>query len=63
MYDLKRENSTLQSQVVSAEKEADRVMDKVNKVLGKLPDEVADRFIKQWNTPERSKSHDWGMER
>lgn len=63
VYDLKRENSTLQSQVVSAEKEADRVMDKVNKVLGKLPDEVADRFIKQWNTPERSKSHDWGMER
>lgn len=63
VYDLKRENSTLQSKVLSAEKEADKVMDKVNKVLGKLPDEVADRFIKQWNTPEKSKSHDWGMER
>jgi len=63
VFDLKRENSTLQSKVLSAEKEADRLMDKVNKVLGKLPDEVADRFIKQWNTPERSKSHDWGMKR
>jgi hypothetical protein len=55
---LKRENSTLRSQVVSAEKEADRVMDKVNKVLGKLPDEVADRFVKEWKAPERS----WGFD-
>ena len=61
VYDLKRENSTLRSQVVSAEKEADRVMDKVNKVLGKLPDEVADRFVKEWKAPERSRGFD--MER
>ena len=63
VYDLKIENSTLQSKVLSTEKEADRVIDKVNKVLGKLPDEVSDQFIKQWNTPERSQSHDRGMSR
>lgn len=63
VYDLKRENSTLQSKVLSADKQAEKVIDKINKVLGKLPDEVADRFIKQWNAPERSQSHNLGMER
>jgi hypothetical protein len=61
VYDLKRENSTLRSQVVSAEKEADRVMDKVNKVLGKLPEDMVDRFVKEWKAPERSRGFD--MER
>lgn len=63
LFDLKRENNILQSKVRSAEKEADLIMDKVNKILDELPDEVADRFIKQWNAPEQSKSHECGMER
>lgn len=60
IFDLKRKNSALKSKVQSVKQKEDRVMDKINRVLRKLPDEVADRFIKQWNS-ERNKSYD--MER
>lgn len=63
IYDLQRENSTLQRKVLLAEKKADKVIDRINKVLGKLPDEVADRFIKEWDTLERSRFQDQGMKR
>ena len=63
IYDLQRENSTLQRKVLLAEKKADKVIDRINKVLGKLPDEVADRFIKEWDSLERSRFQDQGMKR
>ena len=42
-------------------READKTIEKVNKVLSKLPDEMADRFVKEWKAPERSR--DFEMER
>lgn len=63
IYDLQRENSTLQRKVLLAEKKSDKVIDRINKVLGKLPDEVADRFIKEWDSLERSRFQDQGMKR
>lgn len=63
IYDLQRENSTLQRKVLLAEKKADKVIDRINKVLGKLPDEVADRFIKEWDSLERNRFQDQGMKR
>ena len=60
-YSLRSENRSLQSRVNKAEREADKTIEKVNKVLSKLPDEMADRFVKEWKAPERSRGFD--MER
>lgn len=60
-YSLRSENLSLQSRVNKAEREADKTIEKVNKVLSKLPDEMADRFVKEWKAPERSRGFD--MER
>ena len=60
-YSLRSENRSLQSRVNKAEREADKTIEKVNKVLSKLPDEMADRFVKEWKAPERSR--DFEMER
>jgi regulator of replication initiation timing len=56
---LRLENRALEIRVYNAEQEADKTINKINKVLGKLPDEVADQFIEQWNKkPQRSKGFD-----
>jgi len=60
-YSLRSENRSLQSRVNKAEREADKTIEKVNKVLSKLPDEMADRFVKEWKAPERSRGFE--MER
>ena len=60
-YSLRSENRSLQSRINKAEREADKTIEKVNKVLSKLPDEMADRFVKEWKAPERSR--DFEMER
>lgn len=62
-YALRSENRTLQSKLSMAEREADKTIEKVNKVLGKLPDDMADRFVKEWKAPERSRSRGFDMER
>ena len=62
-YALRSENRTLQSKLSRAEREADKTIEKVNKVLGKLPDDMADRFVKEWKAPERSRSRGFDMER
>ena len=54
-YSLRSENRSLQSRVNKAEREADKTIEKVNKVLSKLPDEMADQFVKEWKAPERSR--------
>lgn len=59
--ELRSENRSLQRKVNKAEREADRTIEKVNKVLSKLPDEMADRFVKEWKAPEHSRSFE--MER
>lgn len=60
---LRYENRTLQSKLNKAEREADKIIEKVNKVLGKLPGDMADRFVKEWKAPERSRSRGFDMER
>lgn len=60
-YSLRSENRSLQSRVNKAGREADKTIEKVNKVLSKLPDEMADRFVKEWKAPEHSRGFD--MER
>lgn len=57
-YSLRSENRTLQTKLSKAEREADKTIKKVNKVLGKLPEDMADRFVKEWKAPERS----WGFD-
>lgn len=61
---LKRDNITLMCKEQKIDKEADQIIERVNKVLGKLPDDVADKFIKEWKaekTLERGMSQ--GRER
>ncbi len=58
---LSVENRSLQSRLNKAEREADKVLDKVNKVLGKLPDDTAEQFVKAWKSAERTQSR--GFER
>ena len=60
---LRYENRTLQAKLNKAEREADKTIEKVNKVLGKLPEDMADRFVKEWKAPERSRSRGFDMER
>ena len=50
-YSLRARTESLQSRVNKAEREADKTLEKVNKVLSKLPDEMADRFVKEWKAP------------
>lgn len=59
---LKYRNQALKSKVSKAEREADKTIEKVNKVLGKLPEDMADRFVKEWKAPERSRSRGFDME-
>lgn len=61
---LRLENRALETRVYNAEQEADKTINKINKVLGKLPDEVADQFIEQWNKkPQRNKGFDFDIEK
>jgi len=61
---IRKENTNLQRQNNVLDKESDKLMDKINKVVTSLPDEIADKFIEQWNK-EKSKTHqkDFGQER
>jgi hypothetical protein len=49
---LKQENTDLKDRVSSEEKEAQKIIKKVNKVLQELPDEVAYEFVERWKAPE-----------
>lgn len=55
---LKLENNTLKGKVTVAEKEVSNVLDKINKVLSKLPQQIAQPFIEKWNAKEKSRSHE-----
>lgn len=54
--ELSDENLKLKSQVLNSEKKNDRIMEKINKVLDKLSDDHADRFISEWNKIDQNKT-------
>lgn len=56
---LNKQNHALAQQLNVSEKNASKIMNRVNKVLSKLPDEIADEFVKVWKTMEQNK----GLER
>jgi hypothetical protein len=47
VFDLKIENKTLQSKALSADENIDKLIGRVNKVLEKLPDDVAAKLLPQ----------------
>lgn len=57
-YSLRSENRSLQNRVNKAERETDQTIEKVNKVLSKLPDEMARRFAKEWKASQHSRGFD-----
>lgn len=52
---LNKQNHALTQQLNVSEKNASKIMNRVNKVLSKLPDEIADEFVKAWKIMERNK--------
>ena len=60
---LQSENCTLRAKLSKAMHEVDKTIEKINKVLGKLPEEMVSRFVKEWKSPERSRSRGFDMER
>ena len=60
VIDLERENkelitknSVLHDKTISSGMETDKIMNRVNRVLNKLPNDIAGEFIKQWKAEER----------
>lgn len=60
---LQSENRILQAKLSKAEREANKTIEKINKVLGKLPENVVSLFVKEWKAPEQSRSRGFDMER
>lgn len=60
---LRSENCTLRAKLNKAMHEVDKTIEKINKVLGKLPEEMVSRFVKEWKSPERSRNRGFDMER
>lgn len=51
---LEKQNCELREQLISVKDNKNEIIDKINMVLSNLPDEVSERFIKQWNNLEHS---------
>ena len=51
----------MQSKVNKVEREADKTIEKVNKVLDKLPDAEVDRFVKEWKALDKVMSKSMEM--
>ena len=47
---LQSENCTLRAKLSKAMHEVDKTIEKINKVLGKLPEEMVSRFVKEWKS-------------
>jgi predicted nucleic acid-binding Zn-ribbon protein len=60
LVNTKKDNEKLMIKLNKSENEIDKIFEKVNKVLKKFPDEIAERFVQAWKS-EIQKSHD--MER
>lgn len=64
LSDTKMENNRLKVKANEADMKCDKIIDRVNNILGKLPDDVSDRFMEQWKAEkalERGMSQ--GMEK
>ena len=46
---LENENRELKIKAVQSQKQVDKTIDRVNKVLSKIPDDAAKQFKKAWN--------------
>ena len=57
-YSLRSENRSLQEKLNRTERESDKIIKKVNRLLDKLPEDMAGRFRKEWKAPERSRGFD-----
>lgn len=60
-HSVKTENYLLKKDVNSKDKELDKVFERVNQALGKIPDEAADRFVKEFKAAAKTIEH--GMSR
>lgn len=52
LFELRNENRKLKSDLSIANKEADGMIDKINRVLEKLPENVAEEFVRQWHAAD-----------
>ena len=48
----------MQEKLNRTERESDKIIKKVNRLLDKLPEDMAGRFRKEWKAPERSRGFD-----
>lgn len=60
LFELRNENRKLKSDLSIANKEADGMIDKINRVLEKLPENVAEEFVRQWHAADRGQQHGMG---
>lgn len=60
---LGEKNCYLKKRVNKAENETKKMRDKVNKVLGKLPDDQRQQFLKEWKLVERSQNQSMGLKK
>lgn len=60
LFDLRNENRKLKSDLSIANKEADGMIDKINRVLEKLPENVAEEFVRQWHAADLGQHHGMG---
>lgn len=64
VMNLQRENYTLKCDFNNAKNETDKLIDRVNTVLEKLPDDISDKFLETWeNEKKLEHSFDIGMSR
>lgn len=54
---LSVENRSLRQSLSNAEAETDKVLDRVNRVLDKLPDTVSEAFVSAWNQDKQKTQH------
>ena len=54
---LSVENRSLRQSLSKAEAEADKVLERVNRVLDKLPDTVAEAFVSAWKQDKQKTQH------
>ena len=62
LQSYKNKNHSLRNELNKADKNVDEIINKVNSVLDKLPEEISNPFIKKWNEKKKSHSHDFEME-
>lgn len=62
LWVMKKKNFELESKLKSTQKQAEQFIAKLDRVLDKLPKQVADDFIKEWNKIKKTHSKSFDME-